>query len=130
MGKLLKKPAASSASTRKTTSTAGLPICRAALEMVPVGQVVTKKELALMAFGHPGQGQLAQIGKAASALAEGRVKGWWRIVNSGTPALLSGREAEQKRRLKAEGSSPNFPVKQGARSGSAAAVLVHPLRLR
>ncbi|CAE7892061.1 unnamed protein product [Symbiodinium microadriaticum] len=65
-----------------------------------------------MAFGHPGQGQLAQIGKATTALAEGRVKGWWRVVNSGTPALLSGREAEQKRRLEAEGSSVDFPVKR------------------
>eukprot|EP00439_Symbiodinium_sp_Y106_P062342 s447_g9.t1 len=107
---MLKKPAASSGSTMKTTGTAGLAVCRAALEEVPVGQVVTKKELALMAFGHPGQGQLAQIGKAAAALAAGRVKGWWRIVNSGTPALQSGREAEQKRRHRGLGWRKKAPL--------------------
>lgn len=69
----------------------------AALRTVPAGEVVTYGELAMEA-GAPGQSRL--VGKV---LAEGHADlPWWRVVNA-SGRLVPGHEAEQARRLAAEG---------------------------
>lgn len=73
------------------------PRVLAVLRTVSHGEVVTYGELAMEA-GAPGQSRL--VGRI---LGEGHADvPWWRVVNA-SGRLVPGHEAEQRRRLEAEG---------------------------
>ena len=69
----------------------------AVVRAVPEGEVVTYGEIALES-GHPGQARA--VGRVLGASA-GQLP-WWRVV-AADGRLVPGHEAEQRRRLRAEG---------------------------
>jgi methylated-DNA-protein-cysteine methyltransferase-like protein len=85
------------------------PRVLAVLRTVASGEVVTYGELAMEA-GAPKQSRL--VGRI---LGEGHDVPWWRVVNA-SGRLVPGHEAEQRRRLAAEGveltSSGRVPMRR------------------
>lgn len=83
----------------------------AVLRQVPAGQVVTYGEIALE-VGHPGQARA--VGRVLGD-SDGRLP-WWRVV-AADGRLVPGHEAEQGRRLRAEGVTADDRRVLGMRGG-------------
>lgn len=79
-----------------------------ATPQIPAGEVVTFGELALMAVGECNMGTMIQAGRAVKGIpSKSRQQPWWRVVSAGKKTLLKAlqpeREAEQRKRLAADG---------------------------
>ena len=72
---------------------------RHSIRSVPYGHVVTRDELALMAYGHSGQGALIQVNKYLKELPTSeRSTPWHRVLGktAGKLTLQDGREKKQE----------------------------------
>ena len=73
---------------------------RESLRRVPYGHVVTRNELAMMAYGNAGQGARVQVAKELKNMDKDIP--WWRVLgtrNDGKLVLQNGREKQQEKML-------------------------------